>query len=1209
MIHVHLLGAFQVLDGEGTAVDLPVGKPAAVLAYLLLEPHATSREELARMFWPGATRERGLQSVRQALWTLRRALGDALFTEPEGLKIDRATVSCDVLALREALADDDVGTAGTLWRGPLLERFYLPGVPLWEQWVEEQRTALESAFSDALRRSAAAARRAGEVQQACALMERAIEVQPWSSSARLAWIDLLIDLGQHRAAAGALAAARRDFPEEEFQPDLLQRESRLVQSQEEDQDPLVRAELVGRIHELGILAGLWLSARQGRSMRAVVAGAPGIGKSRLTGELLRIAERDGARVVRVAAAEADQELEWAGVASMARQLLQLPGAAGASAASETILRRLVPSLAGGAHRAEGPIPEGGVISDALGDLITAIAWEAPLLLVVDDARWLDAKSWAVIRRVALHTVREPVLWVFALRTDPADPHGAASLLRVTRALGEHTFVRLPPFTLEETTQFLVTNGGLSGDVAARITDSVHELTRGVPLFTAEVVRYLRQVGRIAQRGRAWHWVGPETPLELPATMPQLFESRLRGLPEAAERVLAELARGRFADAELQKVSGLDAASLDHVLDALQQAGLLRTEEEGHRVAHDALGRLLRERASDGAARSRSRRRRRVAMMVVGFGTLLAVAVAWTAAPPRYGGGSLIVAVGDEYVAYSPARWPSRAWRAHSMGPLADGATRLLPPERTSLGDVVQLAEAREADASPHAAERTPEGFRTLLRLRTDVVPQSVSPDGRYVMLMRDDPGTDSVYDVGVVLHDRGSSEQRLVYQGRFGLNYGVSRWSHDGMLFDVVTQAGRDTLLVLKNDGGIVHRVTADAIVDATWCGPRRLVARVRERAAPMLLISDLAVGDTLIADPALGQSLGVACSPDGETLAYVGINDGVARPILLHLPSATVEVLPLPRDARVIRWEPDRLPPVPAAVEHAASRVLVVGGRTTPTPRVVDRTGRSLEIPVALSSSDPRVLSVNAEGEAVANRVGAATLYFSVNGVPLDSLRVDVQPPVPAALVLDERFTTLDAWHVIGEGYDPADPRRRGPPVRLAAEGGAGVLAILGDHNYADGIATRNALRTSAGVQVEVEYAFALSHFDKQQLQVGLWPDEPSRDEHGITWLANPPLVHFAYPATTGAKFSRTEASTASFGANQYLAVPEAAGDGTWHTLRLVVRPDGHAEYWLDGALLLESAARAQALDVPLRVAVLGSSVGTRLDVRRVRIWEGVPE
>ena len=74
---INILGEPRVFDSTGTEVTVPSKKAMALLAYLALAPgNGRPREELVGLLWGDRFEQQGRQSLRQALYAVRKALGD-----------------------------------------------------------------------------------------------------------------------------------------------------------------------------------------------------------------------------------------------------------------------------------------------------------------------------------------------------------------------------------------------------------------------------------------------------------------------------------------------------------------------------------------------------------------------------------------------------------------------------------------------------------------------------------------------------------------------------------------------------------------------------------------------------------------------------------------------------------------------------------------------------------------------------------------------------------------------------------------------------------------------------------------------------------------------------------------------------------------------------------------------------------------------------
>lgn len=108
-LRIDLLGGCSVgLDG-GPCV-LPTRKSQALLAYLAVPAgRFHSREKLTAMFWGDTPEAHARQSFRQALLSIRRAVGNSprplLLLRSGAVALDAEAVTVDVALLEAALAD------------------------------------------------------------------------------------------------------------------------------------------------------------------------------------------------------------------------------------------------------------------------------------------------------------------------------------------------------------------------------------------------------------------------------------------------------------------------------------------------------------------------------------------------------------------------------------------------------------------------------------------------------------------------------------------------------------------------------------------------------------------------------------------------------------------------------------------------------------------------------------------------------------------------------------------------------------------------------------------------------------------------------------------------------------------------------------------------------------------------------------------------
>jgi DNA-binding SARP family transcriptional activator len=208
-----------------------------------------------------------------------------------------------------------------------------------------------------------------------------------------------------------------------------------------------RTQLVGRGAELQRLRAVRSEVMEGAARLAVVTGEAGIGKTRLAAELAIDAMGAGFDVLH-GRAERDGATPYQPFVEAIRGVLrERPAAAGGVDASLqpelAELARLVPEL-----RSTVAPPEGGELCSyrifmAVSALLSTLAQERPVALVLDDLQYADAATLLLLRHVVRSAHAERVLIVATLRTDEpvredlravlADLSGDGCLERVTLA--------------------------------------------------------------------------------------------------------------------------------------------------------------------------------------------------------------------------------------------------------------------------------------------------------------------------------------------------------------------------------------------------------------------------------------------------------------------------------------------------------------------------------------------------------------------------------------------------------------------------------------------------------------------------------------------------------------------------------------------------------------------------------------------------------
>jgi predicted ATPase/DNA-binding SARP family transcriptional activator len=287
------------LTRDGVPLAFPYDNVQALLVYLAVENRRIHRRSvLAGLLWPDQPEQAARHSLAQALYSLRRVLGDGgasplLRTTRETVElIPNDTFFLDVDAFNELLEGDarQLEHAIAVYRGAFLETLSLGRSAAFEEWALLLRERLQRRACELLQQLTEAPARGTEVARACGYARRWAELDPLSEQAHRRAMRLLAQTGQRAAALAqfercrALLEAELGVEPEAATIALYEELKRAAPTAPDWSLPLRRplslpsTRLIARESDLAALAEL-LTNRTNRLI--TITGMGGVGKTRL----------------------------------------------------------------------------------------------------------------------------------------------------------------------------------------------------------------------------------------------------------------------------------------------------------------------------------------------------------------------------------------------------------------------------------------------------------------------------------------------------------------------------------------------------------------------------------------------------------------------------------------------------------------------------------------------------------------------------------------------------------------------------------------------------------------------------------------------------------------------------------------------------------------------------------------------------------------
>jgi len=302
--------------------------------------------------------------------------------------------------------------------------------------------------------------------------------------------------------------------------------------------------LIGRDHELQRLSALWDQAKRGKGQVGLVCGEAGIGKSHLCETLLGHIAQEPHAIIRYQCSPQHHNSPFYPVISQLEHALgfepmdapeiklkkleaTLPRVAGGSRDDVLLYAALlsIAAPAGELSSSASPKRKKDLTIEALTRHLLGLADKQPLVLVLEDAHWIDSSTLELIKRFISLIKTARILVLIKFRPEFIPPR--VGELQVV------TVLRLDPLGREHS-RSIISNVAGGKKLTQQIEKQIIDKTDGIPLFIEELTKNVME-SELAQDVDDEGAAADSLPtLSVPTTLLDSLTARLDRLGSAKE---------------------------------------------------------------------------------------------------------------------------------------------------------------------------------------------------------------------------------------------------------------------------------------------------------------------------------------------------------------------------------------------------------------------------------------------------------------------------------------------------------------------------------------------------------------------------------------------------------------------------------------------------------------------------------------------------
>lgn len=494
IVNVNLLGNPTVVYQNNT-IHFPYKKVEGLFYYICVNKNIT-REEAKNLLWIDCNEELAKKNLRDALYNIRKALGEDIFlhTQKSVISINAEMINLDVDSLNNNILD--------IYNGEFLSNFYIKNCDSFEQWMQEKKEEYKNIYIDKIKQLLIEMVNIKDFNRIQKYSSILMANDPYNEKNYREIMKIYALSGNYNIAIKTyfdLCKILKDDLNIEPETSTKNMYKEIIMLKDSDLDSNSKSNyFYGRFDELYHVTNSINDFYNDKSTSILISGEAGIGKTAFLNKIESLIDKNKFLLLRSDCYNAEKDFflkPWHSIFSILGEYIKKEKIT-ISSSAEQIISYIFPYFNKEISTTKYDSTERidttrfRIANEAIINLLVKITCKKKIILIFDDIQWMDDVSKMLLNSILYKLGNTNILLIATYRNDYSDIVEKFSVDLINKDL--LTEITLNRFTRNEVMEIIRHQINLDNDNS--IVDKIYKDTEGNALFLIELLKTIKEKG-------------------------------------------------------------------------------------------------------------------------------------------------------------------------------------------------------------------------------------------------------------------------------------------------------------------------------------------------------------------------------------------------------------------------------------------------------------------------------------------------------------------------------------------------------------------------------------------------------------------------------------------------------------------------------------------------------------------------------------------